>query len=271
MVGISCRKWTRNMFVMALGYVRRMLGLTQSGKRVIAFHDIKDPEGFREKIEWLTTHYEIVSLEELLSCPLGQKSQLAITFDDGYASWHKVTAPVLEDLEIPAVFFVCSGFVGLRGEKATHFRGHYLHRQQKLSPIMGNQLKELANHPLFEIGSHTVHHIDLGQPLDEDTLMAEISIDKSLLENWTETPVRWFAYPFGGPKNISPQAVNFVRRTGFLGAFTLVPGYWKPDHDRFKIGRDSLDLAESLWLWRAWLDGSYDGLYSVKIRWFNPA
>jgi peptidoglycan/xylan/chitin deacetylase (PgdA/CDA1 family) len=266
MVGISCRKWTRNMLVMALGCVRRMLGLTQSGKRVIAFHDVKDAELFREKLEWLMAHYEIVSLEELLSRPLGQRTQIAITFDDGYASWHEVTAPVLEDLKIPAVFFVCSGFVGLRGQEAEYFGRRYFRRQQKLSPITGNQLVELANHPLFEIGSHTVHHIDLGWLLDEDTLVAEISTDKDQLENWTGTPVRWFAYPFGEPKNVSPQAVNFVRRMGFLAAFTLVPGYWEPGGNKFKIGRDSLDLSEPLWLWRAWLNGAYDGPYAWKGR-----
>lgn len=269
MIGISCRKWTRNMFVMALGYARRILGLTQSGKRVIAFHDIRDPETFRGKLEWLMRHYDIVSLEELLSRPLGQRTQVAITFDDGYACWHELAAPILEDLKIPAVFFVCSGFVGLGDEKAKYFGLYYFHRQQELCPLTRNQLVDLANHPLFEIGSHTVHHIDLGQPLDEDTLIAEISMDKGQLENWTGTPVRWFAYPFGEPKNVSPRAVNFVKCAGFLAAFTLVPSYWKPDEDKFRVGRDSLGLAQPLWLWRAWLDGSYDSLYAAKSKWFN--
>jgi peptidoglycan/xylan/chitin deacetylase (PgdA/CDA1 family) len=266
MVGISCRKWTRNMFVMAIGCVRRMLGLTQSGKRVIAFHDVKDTELFREKLEWLMARYEIVSLEELLSRPLGQRPQVAITFDDGYACWHELAAPILEDLKIPAVFFVCSGFVGLRDQEAEYFGRHYFRRRQKLTSITRNQLVELASHPLFEIGSHTVHHIDLGQPMDEDTLVAEISTDKGQLENWTGAPVHWFAYPFGEPKDISYQAINFVRRVGFLAAFTLVPSYWKPGEDRFKIGRDSLDLAQPLWLWRAWLNGAYDSLYALKGR-----
>ena len=125
---------------------------------------------------------------------------------------------------------------------------------------------ELANHPLFEIGSHTVHHIDLGQPLDEDTLISEISMDKGRLENWTGTPVRWFAYLFGEPKNVSAQAVSFVRCLGFLAAFTLAPGYWESEDDRFTIGRDSLNIAQPLWLWRAWLNGAYDGLYALKGR-----
>jgi peptidoglycan/xylan/chitin deacetylase (PgdA/CDA1 family) len=256
----------RDLFIMGISHIRSLLGRTRSGKRVIAFHDIRDGTRFQEKMEWLLAHYQVMSLEELLSRPLGQKTQVAITFDDGYACWHELAAPILEGLEIPAVFFVCSGFVGLGDKEAEYFRRHYLRRQQKLSPITRNQLVELANHPLFEIGSHTVHHIDLGQPLDEDTLTAEITMDKDQLENWTGTPVRWFAYPFGEPRHVSLQAVNFIKRMGFLGACTLVPGYWDPGDDRFTIGRDSLSIAQPLWLWRAWLSGAYDGLYAVKAR-----
>jgi peptidoglycan/xylan/chitin deacetylase (PgdA/CDA1 family) len=256
----------RNLFIMGISHIRSLLGRTRKGKRVIAFHDIRDSAGFREKMEWLLAHYQVMSLEELLSRPLGQKTQVAITFDDGYACWHELAAPILEGLEIPAVFFVCSGFVGLGDKEAEYFRRQYLRRQQKLSPITRNQLVELANHPLFEIGSHTVHHVDLGQSLDEDTLVAEIHMDRRHLETWTETPIRWFAYPFGEPKNVSLLAVNFIKDKGFLAAFTLVPGYWETGDDKFTIGRDSLSIAQPLWLWRAWLEGSYNGLYSAKTR-----
>ena len=44
------------------------------------------------------------------------RTQLTLTFDDGYASWHESVAPLLEERGIPAVFFVSSGLVGLRGE-----------------------------------------------------------------------------------------------------------------------------------------------------------
>lgn len=99
-------------------------------------------------------------------------------------------------------------------------------------------------------------------------------MDKDQLENWTGTPARWLAYPFGEPKNVSLQAVNFIKRMGFLAAFTLVPGCWQPGDDRFTIGRDGLSMAQPAWLWRAWLDGSYDSLYSVQTRlklWQSPA
>lgn len=267
MRGLSWRKRARNGLILALGLVREILGRERIGKRVIAFHEVKEPRVFRHKMEWLASHYEIVSVEELFSRPLGQKTQVAITFDDGYASWHEVVAPILAELDIPATFFFCSGFVGLKGQAARDFGQRYLHRQQTLCPISRAQLEELAGHPLFEIGSHTVHHVNLGQSPDEEMLAAEILGDKSRLEDWTGGPVRWFAYPFGGPQHVSVQAVGFVKGAGFRGAFTLMPGNWRLGDDEFRVGRDSLHVTQSVRLWQAWLGGGYDGLYSVKARW----
>ena len=261
---ISGRRWVRDALILAIGRVRQTLGLAQKGKRVIAFHEIQEPELFRQKMAWLVAHYEVVSLEGLINRPWGEKTQVAITFDDGYASWHETAAPILADLKIPATFFVCSGFVGLSGHAAKDFSQRYLRRQQAPRPISRVQLEELAAHPPFEIGSHTVHHVNLGRPLDEEMLAAEISEDKSRLETWTGVPARWFAYPFGGSQHVSAQAVEFVKGAGFQGAFTLVPGNWRPGEDKFRIGRDGLNPAQPVWLWRAWLDGAYDDLYALK-------
>jgi hypothetical protein len=48
-------------------------------------------------------------------------------------------------------------------------------------------------------------------------------------------------------------------------AFTLIPGWWDPEKgDRFLIGRDGIDPALPYAVWRAWLRGGYDRLFSVK-------
>ena len=247
-------------------FLRKFTRPTRSGKRIIVFHEVRDEALFREKIGWLLSHYELLSLEQLLNGPVGQKTQVAITFDDGYASWHEIAAPVLEEFSVPAVFHVCSGYIGLQGDKAEHFKRIYIRRERELYPLSRRQLLDLSKNPLFEIGSHTVHHTDLGNPPDESTLRAEIEVDRSRLEDWTGMHIRWFAYPFGAPWNISTEAVDFVRRAGFLAAFSLTPGYWKPGSDRWKIARDGLDISASPNLWRAWLDGSYDALYGVKAK-----
>jgi peptidoglycan/xylan/chitin deacetylase (PgdA/CDA1 family) len=241
--------------------VRRGTSRPQGG-RVVAFHEIHDPGLFRSKLIWLKESYHVVSLGDLLSNPDGDKPRVAITFDDGYSSWHEVAAPILEELEIPAVFFVCSGFVGLSGVEAEEFRRLRLLRTQELDPITPEQLRDLSSCSLFEIGSHTVHHQDLAR-LDPDHIKKEIESDRSMLQEWTSRPVNWFAYPFGSPSTISDTALKIVRKSGFSAAFSLVPKFWKKEGDRYQVGRDGLDIRDPDWLWEAWLSGSYDRIYQI--------
>lgn len=259
----------RNALIIASGFPRKLLGNTY-GKRVICLHDVKDAAMFRRMLLWLKSHYDVVSVEELFEQPIGKRNMVTVTFDDGYDSWHELAAPVLEKLQVPATFFVCSGFVGLSKEGSLQFLRTYTHRKQELYGISVAQLSELANHPLFEIGGHTVHHVDLGQPLDENTLSAEILDDRKQLEDWTGQAVRWFAYPFGMKQHISQSAVRFLKQVQFSGAFTLIPGFLTDYTNRYWIGRDGLDIDGNPRVWDAWLRGDYDFWYRVKeriVRW----
>jgi peptidoglycan/xylan/chitin deacetylase (PgdA/CDA1 family) len=262
---VLLKRAMRNTAVLMTGAAIRCLG-SKCGKRVIALHEVKDPSRFREKVQWLRQYCEIVSLEELFWRPIGRKTMVAITFDDGYKCWHEQAAPILEELSIPAVFFLCSGFVGLEGERARQFCRERLRRQQQLSPLTRRQVHDLAGNALFEIGSHTRNHVDLGQRWDAATLEHEIEGDRQRLEEWTGKPVRWFAYPFGGLANVSSDARGYLRHLSLKSAFTYIPQFLDPDGDRLLIGRDGLDVMGSTRLWEAWLGGAYDGLYTMKER-----
>jgi len=234
-------------------------------KRVVVFHDVANQKKFERGIKWLKDNYDLVSLDNLFSQPASQREQLAVTFDDGYNCWFDKAATVLEKHQVPAAFFICSGFVGLRGQAAENFGKSHLRRWRSLQPVTVGQLKSLAGNHLFEIGSHTVHHWDLGKEADSAILEKEIGADKNQLEAWAGKPVRWFAYPFGEPANISAAAVAGVKQAGFLKAFTFVPGPVEVNGDRFLIKRTGLELAEPLWLWRLRLAGFLDG-YAVNLR-----
>jgi peptidoglycan/xylan/chitin deacetylase (PgdA/CDA1 family) len=260
------RRRARNLLVRVAGS-RSVLGAAPQGKRVLAFHDVTDPTRFRERLDWLIERYEIVAIDEWFSNPIGLRTQLALTFDDGYACWDESLVPILEERRIPAVFFVNSGLVGLQGAQAAGFARRALHRSRPLRFLSKAQLRSLVVNPLFEIGSHTIHHVDLAHIKDPRLLRHEIEADRNRLEEWTGTEVRWFAYPFGTPAHVSGSAVEIVARSGFLGAFTLVPGFWRHERDNpFWIFRDGLDLSDPPAVWAAWLDGGYDGIYRAKSR-----
>lgn len=224
-----------------------------------------DVQAFRDFLDRLLDEFDILRLEDWLGPPLGERGQLTLTFDDGYASWAGPVAEVLVERDLPALFFVCSGLVGLRGQEARDFARQRMLRTQELEFISLAQLRELAAHQLFEIGGHTKTHADLGLIRDRRSAHAEIADGKDQLENWLAEAVRWFAYPFGTPANVSPLARSVVEEAGMSAAFTLVPGRWQPDGgDRYLIGRDGLDPALPFAISRAWLKGGYDRLYALK-------
>jgi len=241
------------------------LGGAKLGKRALAFHEVPDIPRFRDFLDRLLAEYEVLSLEDWLKDPLGDRTQLTLTFDDGYASWHTAVAPLLAERSVPAVFFVSSGVVGLRGKEARDFARNRLRRSQELSLISLDRLRDLAQHALFDVGGHTLTHADLGRIGDRSTLHNEIAGDRARLEDWLGRSVRWFSYPFGTPANVSPLARSVVEEVGMSAAFTLIPGWWEAKRgDRLLIGRDGLDPSVSFSISRAWLRGGYDRLYALK-------
>src|SRR5262249_5952780 len=69
---------------------------------------------FEERMRWVKTHFNVLSLGDavakLKSDSLPERS-LSITFDDGYADNHDVALPILRKLDVPATFFVATGYI----------------------------------------------------------------------------------------------------------------------------------------------------------------
>jgi peptidoglycan/xylan/chitin deacetylase (PgdA/CDA1 family) len=70
-------------------------------------------EAFRDRIEWLSRHYDFVSLSELET---GRRTpgrpRIILCFDDGYQSVYEVAAPILEQLGIKWCFFLNPALIG---------------------------------------------------------------------------------------------------------------------------------------------------------------
>jgi peptidoglycan/xylan/chitin deacetylase (PgdA/CDA1 family) len=214
---------------------------------------------------WLARQFSVRPLRDLLTGPSDARA-VALTFDDGYASWDEIVWPVLDELGLPATFFVCSGFVGLAPDAAAAFTRTRLLRRQTLRPLTAAQLRRLADEPRFEIGSHTVHHADLSVLQRVEDVTVEIAGDRRRLEDLTGRSVTLFAYPFGQAGHATALARRVLEGAGFEWAFTIVPQCVDAAAGRFDVGRDSLDLADSEALWASWLAGGYDALYRTSRR-----
>jgi peptidoglycan/xylan/chitin deacetylase (PgdA/CDA1 family) len=78
-------------------------------------------------------------------------------------------------------------------------------------PLSGGQLLCLSQHPLIDIGAHTVDHVDLLKCSREDQ-ERQIVDSKRRVDDVLGTPAIAFAYPFGF---YSSETVRLVQRAGF--------------------------------------------------------
>jgi peptidoglycan/xylan/chitin deacetylase (PgdA/CDA1 family) len=234
--------------------------------QILTFHDIDSRGAFAAFLAWLSQRCHVVTLDELLEKSQSKKPRVALTFDDGYAEWSDFVAALLISRRLPATFFVSSGFVDLRGLEAQEFARARLGRTKDVRPLSLRQLCDLAASPEFEIGSHTVHHVDLGLECSRAAMREEIEPDRDRLQEWTGTAVRWFAFPFGQPQNLSEQATAVLREVGFRGALTTIPGLIKESKSEFELRREPIDTSASRLEWSAVLAGGYDRVFRLKHR-----
>ncbi len=132
---------------------------------------------------------------------------LLLTFDDGNKSDIEIAAPLLKDLDLPGIFFPCTGRLAHAG---------YLDAED---------LRTLAADG-FGIGSHGVDHLPWAR-LGREELKAEIAGSKATLDQILPAPVDIAALPFGSYR----QAVlGALWRAGYKQVFTSDPGFSRPGH-----------------------------------------
>jgi len=102
-------------------------------------------------------------------------------------------------------------------------------------------------------GAHTVTHPVLAG-LSRERLEDEVLGSKKSVENRLQHRVRHFAYPFGKPFDIGPEAKRLVRAAGFETAVTTVPGVNDPAQDPFELKRFGL-MEPDL------------GMFGLKLDW----
>lgn len=96
---------------------------------IITYHHVADPEPgypfdpdiadatraqFRRQMETLARYGTPIGVDELLRALDGgplPKNPVMVTFDDGYRSCHDVALPILQQVGVPATFFISTSFI----------------------------------------------------------------------------------------------------------------------------------------------------------------
>lgn len=215
---------------------------------VITFHSVNPnisqkssviyirPEDFEELIIIFKNQYNVISLTKLVE-KITQKDELdprtiVITFDDGYLDNYEYAAPILKKYNLPACFFITSGFINTN--KNYEWNHDY---KNKIFNMNWRQVKEL-NQEGFEIGSHTVNHVNLGQ-IDLKTAKNELEKSKNQIEDQLGKEVNLFAYPFGGKNNINEKVRDIVKNVGYKCCCSAFGGKVTRETNPFRIERIS--------------------------------
>ena len=242
----------RNRLKAILGRAVRIAGVYawdfRSKMTIVAFHRVSDQMAedgltcssgkFEAFCRFFRAHFEVLSLsEQVTRCSAGKGAggTLSITFDDGYLDNFEVAAPILRKFNLPATFFVTTGFIGTSSPVAwdSHLARHP-------GWMTWDQVRSLAAQG-FEIGSHTDTHINLAKA-DPDVARAELRLSRQKLQQELGIAPRLFAYPFGGREHISERSRELVREAGFECCLSCYGGVNVALPDPFHLNR--IGIAE---------------------------
>jgi peptidoglycan/xylan/chitin deacetylase (PgdA/CDA1 family) len=191
-------------------------------------------ENFKRHLDWIETNSKFASLDDI------QKSQLnghrtipmvGITFDDGYGENNDFAIPHLVERKIPCTYFVSTHFI----ETGDPF-AHDLAIGQSFRPNTKSEITQMAAKGIT-IGAHSHTHPDFGREMSDQKLRTEIHDVRKKLQDWSQQPVNYFAFPFGLAKNITQRAIDFVFDAGFECFLSAAGGHNWPGFDTNHLQR----------------------------------
>lgn len=167
---------------------------------------------FNAQLDWMQKQgYHAITMTELFDTFYDGKAlprkPMILTFDDGYADVYTYALPALLAHHYRGVFYIITGMIG----------GNYM---------TWNEVRDLDRLGM-QIASHTIHHVNIGEPPAGTTTQDELVKSKVKLEAILRKPVQFFCYPTGEPfhhDTLYEQKIVLqdLLNDGYLGA-TLDP------------------------------------------------
>ncbi|MEM7313389.1 MAG: polysaccharide deacetylase family protein [Planctomycetota bacterium] len=222
---------------------RELVAREQVPLCALFYHRIADshPNGwtmshaqFQRQVDWMQQNVDLVSMEEIQRRKASGKNErvaVNITFDDGYAENCERALPMLIERGIPCTYFVSLDFILTQRPFP-----HDVEAGVPLQPNTIEQLRDLADAGI-EIGAHTRNHPNIGAITDFEALHDEIVNATRELADLIDRPIRYFAYPFGKPENMSQAATDMARESGLEAVCSAYGAYNLPGEDPFHIQR----------------------------------
>jgi peptidoglycan/xylan/chitin deacetylase (PgdA/CDA1 family) len=165
------------------------------------------PERFAAQMAFLAERRRVVDLDTLFEADGSNgPPRVAITFDDGYRDVLEHAVPLLNELGLPATFFVPTQWIGAESGWDPH----------PLKLISRDDLVGLARSG-FTIGSHGHAHIDYARSKPR-AAEADVRASVEQLAELLGSRPHYLAYPYG---RATPEAAAEAARLGIRAAFAL--------------------------------------------------
>jgi peptidoglycan/xylan/chitin deacetylase (PgdA/CDA1 family) len=224
-------------------------------------------DSFRRHLDYLQTHYHIVSLDEFVRARrenTGLPANAAVlTFDDGVRNFLTVVAPLLLEKGLPVTSFIMtgesftqevSGRSGLDGNWCLEDDDSYL---------SWSEVRQLATQGVA-FGSHTCTHRAL---TDIPHAQAHAELEKSL--DTLNSHLGSRSFPLSYPHGRTSEGISRLSESlGYSCAVTAVLGQNDSDCDLFALRRTIVASDDDLATFAARVSG-VTSLYSRAATVFN--
>jgi len=223
-------------------YAREDSASARLGRSATMYH--VSAGAFREHLRAIqatgTRPLGIDALRRTLAAPRSPRTVpeargVVVCFDDGWQGAVALAAPFLQELEIPALFFITTGFVGRR-----HF-------------ATAGDLRRLDRR-VFTLGSHGATHRMLCS-LSSAAIANELGTSKQRLEDLLGVPVTSLSIPGGG---LDRRVVEIAKALGYREVFTSSIGINPTPGGRYDIARIGVTHSTSVATLERWLSFRLD-------------
>ncbi len=220
--------------------------LSRGRALIVVFHRVDDRYAgnpisntlgeFAGYLAFFKRFYTVISLGELLDrLQRGDDVSrcLVITFDDGYRDNFQEAAPLLLRFGLPACFFMVADFMG-----SDHVAWWDEELGIKSEWMTWDQVRELHARG-FEIGAHTMSHVDLGVTVGDEAF-DQIAGSKARLESELGSPVTFFSYPYGRRQQMLEENRDAVRRAGLACCLSAFGGAVRSGDSLYHLNRSPI-------------------------------
>ncbi len=240
-------------FSIRYAWWRPIVGLDHP--RILMYHMITDlppgekrtglavtPAMFERQLAWLRRNgWHFATMAELIAPEQLPPKTVILTFDDGYQDNYTNAFPLLKKYGAKGTLYLVID---------RHDRHWSLKKNPAIRDALGSapkltdeQMQEMVDSGVFELGSHTISHINMLQtPAQEKEL--ELIQSKEILQNQFNTNVTSFAYPYGF---YGADDIELVRKAGYDNAVTTIEGISENiAKERFELKRIKVSGKDNL-------------------------